>query len=52
MVGGATVHMSKHSLSSQDHGRFVDCALGFVWCGICGVRVVCVHVYVHRHYRF
>ena len=39
MVGGA--HVQTFTFSSQDHGRLsiVNCV---VWCGMCGVRVVCV----------
>ena len=44
MVGGASVHISKHfTFSSQDHGRLsiVHCV---VWCGMC-----CVYEYMHVH---
>ena len=41
-------HIQAFTFSSQDHGRLsiVHCV---VWCGMCGVRVVCVFVYVYLY---
>ena len=44
IVGGASVHISKHSLFRLK--ITVGCRLCMVWCGVSGVRVVCVRVSV------
>ena len=46
MVGGASVHISKNSLFRLKFTVGCRLCTGFcvVWCGMCGVRVVCVYV--------
>ena len=45
IVGGASVHISKHSLFRLN--ITVGCRLCWCCVDMCGVRVVCVYVYVY-----